>query len=278
MLDPNPLPSGATATTAATAAAPPSPTAAPKVRALPPIAPPTEPEGWREALLAWARTTLDQRPSAPPLEKSPLHALRERMRLTPAAGTILYALYAAWLDGRGEQGVSISRLAELAAFAGEDAWAEARGIGHLDALGLVQWQYGRARLAPATGEFLDGRPPAGVELYGSGAGSALPDGVFRVDAERGESARACVQRLTHVLGRQLVYTFGTIALCEPEGTTVRAVRPQLEAGRLEAWLRGLPLASTFDISIATPRPGETLLWIVPAGMPDRPGGPPRWRP
>lgn len=245
---------------------------------LSPIAARNEPPRWRNELLAWARTTTAAEPlTAPTLEGSVLHALVRRLELSPAAAHVLAALYAAWLDGRAEAGTSMARLAELAAIAGDDAWSEALGTGHLDELGLVRRSLGRVRLAVATGDFLDGRGPAVAELIGDGAPAALPDGVFRVEADRGESARACAQRLTRAHGLDLVSTVGTIALCDPEGSP-RGVRPILEQGRLEAWLRGIAMATTHDVGDLVPRPAETVLWIVPPGAPERPGAPPRWRP
>jgi len=253
--------------------------AAPAPRSIPPRAPRVaEPTGWRTALVDWARATTATDPGpAPILDGSPLQTLATRASLTPAAWQVLATLYGAWLDGRAEAGTSIGRLAELAARAGDDAWPEALGTGRLAELGLVRWALGRARLAAPTGDFLDGREPGVIELIGRGTPAALPEGLFRVEAEADESARATAGRLSRAHVLELIATVGTLALCIPEGIG-RAARTTVEQGRLEAWLRGLAMATTADLAGLTARAGETLLWIVPPGSPDRPGAPPRWRP
>ncbi|MBK9030113.1 MAG: hypothetical protein IPL61_02040 [Myxococcales bacterium] len=222
-------------------------------------------DDWRDTLLGWARAPSGPMPA---LRGTPLALLHERVD-GPATWPILCTLYAAWLDGASDRGIAIAELAARAAPA-DDRWREALGVGALDRDGLVVWDRGRAQLAAAVGEFLDGRPPRAIEVITGGAPRPPGPGLLRLDVEVGRTPR--------MTALDLADQIGVLAWCEPESTPARAARAALERGRLEAWLRGFPLATSVDVSAVSLRAGECLVWLAAPGAADHPGAPPRWRP
>ena len=223
-------------------------------------------DDWRDRLVTWART-----PGAPlpALDETPLGELAARGVAGTAGWPMLCALYAGWLDGDHGTGLAITALVERGGDAG-DRWPEALGTGALDQLGLATWERGRARLAIAVGEFLDGRPPRAIEPLIVGVPRPPPPGVLRVDVALDDTP--------HHAAYALAARVGVLAWCEPTAGSFRTPALALERGRLEAWLRGWPLATALDPGAITPRVDETVVWLAVRGAADHPGAPPRWSP
>ncbi len=217
-----------------------------------PIAPlvrmPTAPgtpsvSAWREALFQWSKRLAESPTQALPSLESPLTSLADRAELDVAARRILHVLYADWLAGHGDLGIAVARLVDIA---GPSAWEEALGNGHLGRCRMVTSQAGRCLLAHPVGAFLDGRPPAHVKRIDGPPTRDVPHGAYRVQV-RGpdETLEECAMRLATRLG--------TIAVA---GTDV-------EAARVEAWLRGWPLVRAGGSPPAALFPHELVIFTNP---------------
>ena len=208
----------------------------------PPPAPPAPPKAdWHEALFQWSKKVLGDAPKTElPATSSPITELVDRAQLDVPARRIIHILYADWLAGHGDAGLPASTLTEIA---GQTAWQEALGSGHLGKLGLVASHVGRCRIAPAVGAFLDGREPQHAQrVEGAGTRSAVADGLYRTSATPAQIARV----------------LGTIATGDGD------------AARLEAWLRGWPFLAAAPVGPV--RPGELVIVLGDhAGLPDLPG-------
>ncbi|MEZ4401686.1 MAG: hypothetical protein R3B06_16790 [Kofleriaceae bacterium] len=196
---------------------------------------------WRDELLVWARTAAGVAGPVPPLADSALATLADRAALSMAAWPVVAALYAAWLDGDAGAGTPS---AHLAAMAGSDAWTEAVGAGVVAQLGLATWHRGRASLADAVGEFLDGQPARALALFGD-APRPVPPGIHRLPRTTVEPMAAVVERAVAAAGQV--------------ATVIGDARAQ--AG-LEAWLRGVPLVLDGEPAV-TARPGATIYLADP---------------
>jgi hypothetical protein len=197
---------------------------------------------WRDELVAWAR-----RPhgAAPALDGSPLRALHLRLGLPSPAWPIACALYGRWLLGGGARGVATARLAALAGA----GWSEALG-GALGADGLVVWRHGRACLAPAVGDFLDGRSPSVVELIGHAPYGPAAPGAGRLAGDGAAAAREHAVRLADERGQVALHTGP-------------AAGGELAAARLEAWLRRLTLVIAGDPGPIALRGDEAVIAVAP---------------
>ncbi len=214
---------------------------------------------WRDELLAWTRA-----PAGPPpsLAGSPLAALHQRLGHVPATWPMLCALYGAWLEG-DEGGIASARLAELAAPA-EERWDAALG-GELAAGGVATWRRGRARLAPAYGDFLDGRGPQAIERVGAAPPIAV------VAPPRGRYTIVVDGRLAATV-RALAAQLGELGFYAPRpGAPIALAR-----ARVEAWLRGWALATTAPLTGVAAQPGECLIWLASPAHATSSGAPPPW--
>jgi hypothetical protein len=118
----------------------------------------------RAELYAWglsarARTTTTP---PPPPQGWRINDLVSRFRLDTRARTLLSLVYASWLDGDGRSGLPVGTIAR-ALGNDEAAWIEALAQGRLGTLGWLRSSFGRTRLHPVVGSFLDEAPPC-VEL------------------------------------------------------------------------------------------------------------------
>lgn len=150
----------------ATTSAPPAADLAPRAPTdITPRRPTDEPKGARAKLVAWAAVGKASAP--PPVPK--LDELAQRFSLDVRSCTLLSVLYAAWLEGDGKVGVPVAQAAR-ALGNDEPAWTDALAQGRLGTLGWVRADYGRLRLRPPVGRFLDEAAPA-VRLIAPAAGS-----------------------------------------------------------------------------------------------------------
>ncbi len=122
----------------------------------------------RARLVAWAAVG---KATAPPLPK--LDELAQRFSLDLRSRMLLSLLYAAWLEGDGKAGVPVAHAARIL---GNDdpAWSEALAHGRLGQLGWVRVGYGRVRLRPQIGRFLDEAAPQ-IRLVAPAAGARTAD-------------------------------------------------------------------------------------------------------
>ncbi len=121
----------------------------------------------RAELYAWgisarARTTTTP---PPPPQGFRLNELVARFKLDTRARSLLALLYSAWLDGDGRTGLPVGVIARVLGN-DEEAWIEALAQGRLGRMGWIRSRFGRTRLRPTIGHFLD-EVPARVVLVES---------------------------------------------------------------------------------------------------------------
>ena len=114
----------------------------------------------RAELYAWglsarARTTTTP---PPPPQGWRIVDLTLRFKLDLRTKSLLSLLYAAWLDGAGEEGVPVGVIAR-ALGNDEEAWVEALAQGRLGRMGWIKTGHGKTRLRGVIGRFLDEAPP-----------------------------------------------------------------------------------------------------------------------
>ena len=114
----------------------------------------------RAELYAWglsarARTTTSP---PPPPQGGRLNELVARFALDTRSRALLALLYASWLDGDGRTGLPVGVIARVLGN-DEDAWIDALAHGRLGRMGWLRSRYGRTRLRPTLGAFLDETPP-----------------------------------------------------------------------------------------------------------------------
>lgn len=114
----------------------------------------------RAELFAWGETVRARHSTVPP---PPPHVwnlteLAHRFGIDLRSRTLIALLYAAWLEGDGRKGVPVGHLARAL---GNDelAWIEALAQGRVGRLGWIRSKFGRTRLHPQVGRFLDEAPP-----------------------------------------------------------------------------------------------------------------------
>lgn len=214
--------------------------------------------GWRDELLAWTRAPVGPPPA---LGGSPLAELHRRLGHAPATWPMICALYGAWLEG-DDAGIASARLADLAAPA-EERWDAALG-GVLAAGGVAIWRRGRARLAPAYGDYLDGRGPRAIERVGAAAPVAVapPGGRYTLAVDGGLAGAV----------RALAAQLGELGFYAPRP----GAPPALARARVEAWLRGWALATTAPLAGVATQPGECLIWLAAPAHATSPNAPPPW--
>ena len=114
----------------------------------------------RAELVAWADNARTRKTTAPPPPPQvwKLAELAQRFSLDLRSRTLLSLLYGAWLDGDGKTGVPVALAARVLGNE-EQAWVDALAQGRLGRLGWVRTSFGRIRLRPQIGRFLDEATP-----------------------------------------------------------------------------------------------------------------------
>lgn len=125
----------------------------------------------RAELVAWADNARTRKTTAPPAPPQvwKLGELAQRFSLDLRSRTLLALLYGAWLDGDGKTGIPVAQAARVLGNE-EQAWIDALAQGRLGRLDWVRASYGRIRLRPQIGRFLDEAAP-GIQLVVPTAGS-----------------------------------------------------------------------------------------------------------
>lgn len=127
----------------------------------------------RAELFAWglsarARTTTTP---PPPPQGWRLNDVVSRFQLDTRSRTVLALVYSSWLEGDGKTGLPVGVIAR-ALGNDEEAWIDALAQGRLGALGFLKSDFGRTRLRPLIGRFLDEAPPR-IKLVSPGEETVL---------------------------------------------------------------------------------------------------------
>lgn len=114
----------------------------------------------RAELYAWGLSarTRTTTPPPPPPQGGRLNDLVVRFKIDTRSKSLLALLYASWLDGDGRTGLPVGIIARVLGN-DEEAWIEALAQGRLGRMGWIRSRYGRTRLRPTLGHFLDELTP-----------------------------------------------------------------------------------------------------------------------
>lgn len=201
----------------------------------------------RAELFAWglsarARTTTTP---PPPPQGWRLNDLVSRFGLDTRSRTVLALVYSSWLEGDGKTGLPVGVIAR-ALGNDEEAWIEALAQGRLGTLGFLKSDFGRTRLQPVVGRFLDEARPR-IKLVTPAEETVLtvapPAGPSVFELSEGVSLDEHVRELANWLG-------GPVAVIDVAAIRERALGELILEARMHGALPILAGAQPAQIDVA----------------------------